>query len=633
MVKNKVTDDKVSKLRRKAEKKLQIRQENNKTAQDLSKREQGHLVHELQVHQIELEVQNEELQKTQLYLEAARDRYIDLFDFAPVGYMTVSEKGLILEANLTLTVMLGVERSLLIRQPFSHFIDKDFQDVYYLHRKKLFETKLKQTCELTLNKKDNTQFYARLECMLVEDVYGETTPQVRAAITDVSKEKLAEEALKQSQELQRNYLQQRLEALWDISKIFDSTWSVICERILLEALKITQSKYAFFGFLSKDERVLTLYSWSSQAFVDCQTQDKPLEYAIENAGIWAEAVRKRRPIIINDYGAVHPAKKGCPGGHVPLTRILSVPVFRKEHIVSLAVVANKSVEYTLEDIQQIQNFLNNVQVVLEQKKSEYARQSAEKELEKQRVLSLRMDRLLSLGEMAAGMAHELNQPLSGVRGISEHLLIALERKWHFSEEKSRAKLKLIMEQADRMTHIIDHVRMFAREAGKAEVKPVNVNNVIASSIKMLGEQFRAHGLALKSELDVELPLVLANPFSLEEVMLNLLSNARDSVEERLNIDSDASCEILLRTSIAPEFSKQPVRIQVIDRGIGISDELMENLFDPFFTTKDPDKGTGLGLSICRSIVEQFNGSIFIKSEPGKGSTVTINLPVMSKTNP
>ncbi|MHC4708403.1 MAG: PAS domain-containing protein, partial [Planctomycetota bacterium] len=120
------------------------------------------LLHELQVHQIELEVQNEELRRTQQELEASRDRYSDLYDLAPVGYLTVSEKGLIVEANLTVAILLGVERSALAKQPLSRFIARDDQDAFYFHRRRTFETGTTQTAELRMVKADDTLFYARL---------------------------------------------------------------------------------------------------------------------------------------------------------------------------------------------------------------------------------------------------------------------------------------------------------------------------------------------------------------------------------------------------------------------------------------------------------------------------------------
>ena len=121
------------------------------------------LIHELEVHQVELEMQNEELRKSQLDLEVARDRYIDLYDFAPVSYFSISEKGLILNANFMGATMLGMERAKLSGSRFSQFIARDDQDVFYLYRQKLLKTKTKQVCELKLKKGDGTEFYAQLE--------------------------------------------------------------------------------------------------------------------------------------------------------------------------------------------------------------------------------------------------------------------------------------------------------------------------------------------------------------------------------------------------------------------------------------------------------------------------------------
>lgn len=265
-----------------------------------------------------------------------------------------------------------------------------------------------------------------------------------------------------------------------------------------------------------------------------------------------------------------------------------------------------------------------------QRKAEEARRLDEQELEKQRVLSMRSDRLRSLGEMAAGIAHELSQPLVGVRGMAEHLLISIDRGWEFTEEKVRDKAKTIVEQADRMVHIIEHIRLFARESGKPEVRPVNVNNVVRSSVGMLTTQFRSRGIELKCELVEELPVILVNPFSLEEVIINILINARDAVEERMESGAASAPRILLRTLLHQANSETQVKIEVTDPGVGIPDDILDKVFDPFFTTKDPGKGTGLGLSISKSIVESFGGTMSIQSTPGSGTAATISLPVAQK---
>ena len=264
--------------------------------------------------------------------------------------------------------------------------------------------------------------------------------------------------------------------------------------------------------------------------------------------------------------------------------------------------------------------------------AEVARQTAEHELAAQRVLSMAADRLRTLGEMAAAIAHELNQPLVGARGLAEHLLIGMERGWDIPPEKLRERLALIVEQADRMSHIIERVRLFAREAGKLEVHPVQLNDVIHAALGMVGEHFRARGIAVECELADALPLVDANPFSLEEVVLNLLTNARDAVLEKT--EAVAAAPPQKRPSrphpgphAFPRRRRDGLRTdQVIDEGVGIPPENLAKVFDPFFTTKPPNRGTGIGLAVCKYIVEQFGGTIEIESEPGHGATVTIVLP-------
>ena len=133
------------------------------------------------------------------------------------------------------------------------------------------------------------------------------------------------------------------------------------------------------------------------------------------------------------------------------------------------------------------------------------------ELGQQRVLALRSDRLRSLGEMAAGVAHELNQPLMGVRALAQHVQLGLERGWELSEALVGDKMRLIVEQADRMTHIIEHLRQFAREAGRPERRRISVNEIVTSGLGLVREQFRLHGLELVAELGQGLPLVGLDP--------------------------------------------------------------------------------------------------------------------------
>jgi two-component system cell cycle sensor histidine kinase/response regulator CckA len=262
------------------------------------------------------------------------------------------------------------------------------------------------------------------------------------------------------------------------------------------------------------------------------------------------------------------------------------------------------------------------------KTSEEGRRKAEEELEEQRVLAIASDRLRSLGEMATGIAHELNQPLVGVRGLAEHVVLALDREWEMSKNDVHDKLQKIVEQADRMAYIIEHVRMFAREADRPEMYPVNVNEVVNSSLGLVSAQLRQRGLELECELAEDVPHVKANQYALEEVILNLVTNARDAVEERLEADSDVDPVVALRTCVEKRGDGSWVKVEVIDRGVGITAEQLGRVFDPFYTTKSPDRGTGLGLAISRSIIEKSGGTIEIHSEPGGRTTAVVSLPAI-----
>jgi PAS domain S-box-containing protein len=181
-------------LRRHAEKKAKA--DEAEIGKVLSPEEARRVPHELRVHQIELEMQNEELRRAQEALEALRARYFDLYDLAPVGYFVLSEKGLILEANLTAATLLDVERGALIKKPISRFILPEDQDIYYQHRKRLFETGAPQICELRMARKDGALFWARMEATAAEATGGWYV--CRAVISDITERKQAETLLRES---------------------------------------------------------------------------------------------------------------------------------------------------------------------------------------------------------------------------------------------------------------------------------------------------------------------------------------------------------------------------------------------------------------------------------------------------
>jgi len=255
------------------------------------------------------------------------------------------------------------------------------------------------------------------------------------------------------------------------------------------------------------------------------------------------------------------------------------------------------------------------------------RQEAEEELKAQRTLRMRSDRLRSLGEMAAGIAHELNQPLVGVRGFAELILHSMDNGQEISKGEIRSNTGTIVEQADRMVHIINHVRLFARDADSIETSIIDLNDVVRSGTSLLMAQFNSHGLLLENDLSPhELP-VKVNPYSVEEVIFNLLSNARHSLgkkKETAGGEYRPCVRVITRKTAAN--GRNVVTLKIADNGTGIPEHAAEKIFDPFFTTKDPDKGTGLGLSICKSIVESFQGQIQFDTAENEGTSFEIVFP-------
>jgi PAS domain S-box-containing protein len=208
-------------LRQGAEEKL--RGSETAIVETLSLEEAKQLLHELQVHQIELETQNEELRRTQYELKVSRARYFDLYDLAPVGYLTLSEQGLIQEANLTAATMLGMVRSTLVKQPISRIILKEDQDIYYFQRKQLIKTGAQQECELRILKADGTALWAHLTAIAEQDpsTDADSAPLIRVLLNDITERKSAEEALLKVEESAKEALRVVEEAAEEALRIVE----------------------------------------------------------------------------------------------------------------------------------------------------------------------------------------------------------------------------------------------------------------------------------------------------------------------------------------------------------------------------------------------------------------------------
>ncbi len=221
------------------------------------------------------------------------------------------------------------------------------------------------------------------------------------------------------------------------------------------------------------------------------------------------------------------------------------------------------------------------------------------------------ERLKATGSMASEMAHELNTPLGGILMYS-HLLLEEMSK----DDPNRGNVVKINKLAHRCKMIVQGLLDFARQ-GSRQPRPVQINRIIHNVMGFMEDHVLLRGIRVDKDLDPSIPEILGEENKIEQVFVNLIVNAAQSM--------DGSGVLTLRTRFVAEMGQ--VRIECADTGHGIDAEHLGKVFEPFFTTKETGKGTGLGLSICHGIVEQHGGAMTAESREGKGSVFTISLPV------
>jgi PAS domain S-box-containing protein len=221
------------------------------------------------------------------------------------------------------------------------------------------------------------------------------------------------------------------------------------------------------------------------------------------------------------------------------------------------------------------------------------------------------DRLASIGELASGLAHEINNPLTSVIGFAQ-LVSSKEVPCDIKED-----IEIIHSEAQRCAEIVKKLLVFARKHTPA-MQPMDVNETIVKTLELRVYEQKTNNIQVYSRLAPDLPMVTADYFQLQQVFLNIIINA-----EYFMTEAHGRGTLTVTTERVGDF----VRVCFADDGPGIAPEYLRHVFDPFFTTKEVSKGTGLGLSICHGIVKECGGSICVESELGKGATFTVELPI------
>jgi histidine kinase len=230
-------------------------------------------------------------------------------------------------------------------------------------------------------------------------------------------------------------------------------------------------------------------------------------------------------------------------------------------------------------------------------------------------------KMATLGEMSAGVAHELNQPLSVMATAGHFLEKQAQRGQSPTLEVMREVSRELLDQVERAKRIINHLREFGRKA-RVERSKVDLGEPIRGVFHLLGQQLRLHDVAVDCDIAADLPAIWGETNRLEQVFINLVLNARDAIETRRQAGDKAEGRIVIRVWA----QDGQVYVSVADNGQGIPEEDRGRIFEPFFTTKEVGKGTGLGLSISYGIVRDYNGSIEVVSQRGQGTTFLLSFP-------
>jgi len=245
-----------------------------------------------------------------------------------------------------------------------------------------------------------------------------------------------------------------------------------------------------------------------------------------------------------------------------------------------------------------------------------------KRLETERKL-IQAGKMATLGEMATGVAHELNQPLTVIKTASRFFVKKIDRGQSIAADVLRTMACEIDTAVDRATKIINHLREFGRKSDLS-VERVQPNAVLRKAFDLFSKQLVLRQIEVVWDLDPDLPEIMAEPNRLEQVCINLLLNARDAIEEQAEKDPVAPRRITLTT----RRHESMVAIEVADTGPGVPPPLRGRIFEPFYTTKKVGKGTGLGLSISYGLIKDFGGTIQVANAPGGGAAFVISLPAV-----
>ena len=629
------------------------------------------LLHEIEAHQAELETKIRELRRSREELEASRNKYAFLYDFAPVGYFTFDRGGVIQSVNLFGVRLLGVERERLIQRRFEQFVAGEERYLFGGFLETVFAGQGKETCRLRLSTGGESPLYVRIEAMVAE-----SGDECMAVLVDITEKKMAEQALSESE-----YNLAKAQSMTHVgSWSFDpATGRVRASDELLRILRLSREEMtqdAFAGVVHPDDlasvmdhlrhgieqgksyeiehrllfsdgtsrwvysivepsmnivgNVVRLYGTTQditerkQAEVELRNKTNELQAIFDSIsdGITVYdhdgLVQHHNLISPQLYPEATLPGKSCreifhpetpfQPGECPVERALMGERVGTSLVSVRGGDKNQYVDITATPIKDALGEKNRALV--------FFRDISEKRLQEMHLIQT--EKMSSIGVLATGIAHEINNPLTSVAGYAEALL----RRFRDEPELSRDLrldvfphyLEVIVRESYRCKGIIDHLLSFSRKSDGSAVE-VDINEILREILELLRHQQGYRQIRVVTDLKRDLPRLLGDPSGLRQVCMNLLVNAHQAIKGK--------GDVTVTTTVADDAM---VAIRIGDTGCGIAQDTIDRIWDPFFTTKEVGKGVGLGLALTYDIVKRHGGTIQVESRPGEGSLFTVRLP-------
>ncbi len=579
------------------------------------------LLFEFQVHQIELELQNEELKRARQELSASRDDFARIYNLSPVAYLTLNEQGIIKKANRAAGQLLACSQEALVNKKLGKYIHPSDQDKYYFFLHDLVMEKKNPILDVKLMTKNNgsilsechgfsvygcsqslcshNEQFTYVELRGVVNHNHKNDSQICLAIQDITESKHTQETI--------SCLNEKLE-----KKIVEQT-SALIESNLDLTEKIEELNVSKRQLLERESKLNAIFNASIEGIITIDTSGliRSTNTAVETIFGYREdelvgcSVNKLIPLSLNkkqghDFKSYLQTKSPNVMG-----KIREVEGLRKDG--SVVPLDISLVEFSIEGANYFTGIVRDVSL-----------RKRQEQQEKEHLEELaHVTRLCLIGEMGSGIAHEVNQPLAAIANYTQACLrfIGVENP---DLDKLGDILFKIHQQALKAGQIIHRMKDFV-SARKMHRIHTDMNALVEDAVSLCTTDFKQNNISLELNLATNLPEVTIDVVQIEQVLLNLIRNSIDALKD---MSQNPQRHILIQTRLKNPFQ---IEIRVNDTGSGIGEAIKEKILAPFFTTKPT--GTGMGLSISRSIIEAHEGALSFNSTLEEGTTFCFTLPV------